>query len=362
MKPACRRRGGEQGIALIVVMLVIIVLAGLVAGFAGSMRVEMRLARFSNSSAEMEWIGRSGLELARYTLAMQARVPGENNHESLNQKWAGGTGVTNELLADIKLDNVPLGGGLFTVTMKDAERKFNINAADEQLLQQALTVVGVDASEFSTIVDCILDWRDPDNNPRLNGAENDYYLSLIPPYYCKNGYIDDLTELLLVKGINSDIYWGPASTNHFISTYQKKGSRKHNERQGAGYAVGLADLFNTLSSGRLNLNTASATALLLIPGMDQNVAQEIIQRRAGLDGVDGTEDDTPFLNPGDLAGVPGITPVVMQLAGRYCDVRSQTFEVRVDVALDGLKRTFFGTLRRNPLRPNDFVVVQFYWN
>ena len=361
MKVLRLRQGRQRGIALIVVMLVIIVLAGMVGGFAYAMRVEMRLARFSNNSSDMEWLGRSGMELARYTLAMQARVPLENTHESLNQKWAGGSGVTNELLADIILTDVQMGSGSFTVTMADAERKFNVNAADEQILQQALTVVGVDASEFSLITDCILDWRDPDDNPRLNGAERDYYLSLTPPYYCKNGYIDDLAELLLVKGVTPDIYWGPASTNHFISTYQTMKSRRSNDRQNKPYTVGLVDLFNTLSAGRLNINTATETTLLLIPGMDQNMAREILQRRAGLDGVDGNEDDTPFNNVGELAGVPGIRPEVVPSLMRYCDVRSQTFEVRVDVNMDGLKRSYLGVLRRNPLRPNDFVLVQFYW-
>ena len=97
-------------------------------------------------------------------------------------------------------------------------------------------------------------------------------------------------------------------TNHFISTYQTKPNRRSNARQSKPYSVGLVDLFNTLSAGRLNVNTASATALLLIPGMDENMAREIIQRRAGLNGVDGDDDDTPFNSPGELVVVPGIRP------------------------------------------------------
>jgi general secretion pathway protein K len=358
VQSASNRR--ESGIALIVVMLVVIVLAGLAGAFAYTMKVEMRLARHSNNSAEMEWLGRSGMELARYVLMMQARIPGANGYEALNQKWAGGRGVTNDLLAGINLEEVRLGGGVFSVTIKDLERKFNINSADEMLLQQALTVVGVDASQFGVIVDSILDWRDPDNNPRLNGAEDDYYLSLDPPYYCKNGYIDDLSELLLVRGVTPDIYWGPRSTNHFISTYQKMSSRKANDNQGKTYPVGLADLFNALSAGRLNVNTASATTLQMIPGIDPNMAREIVQMRAGLDGVDGTEDDMPFMSAGQLGAVPGIPAGLVPSLLRYCDVRSQTFDVQVDVFLDGQKRTYYGVLRRNP-RGGDFILVQFYW-
>jgi type II secretory pathway component PulK len=363
LKPSVDRSGMRQsGMALIVVMLVILILSGLAASFAYSMRVEMRLARNSNNSSEMEWLGRSGMELARYVIAMQARIPGQNSFEALNQKWAGGFGVTNELLADINLQNVQLGRGTISIKITDLERKFNINAADEQLMQQALALIGVDASQVSIITDSILDWRDPDNDPRINGAENDYYLNLNPPYFCKNGYFDDPSELLLVKGINSDIYWGPRATNHFISTYQTMSSRKANRFEEKTYPVGLVDLFNTLSAGRLNLNTASATTLQMIPMMDQNMASEIVRARAGLDGVDGTEDDTPFTSVQLLGAVPGIRPDVIPILTRYCDVRSHTFDVQAEVVLDGFKRVYHGVLRRNSNNMADLVLVQFYWN
>jgi general secretion pathway protein K len=361
MRPTPSGVKRESGIALIVVMLVIIVLAGLATAFAFQMKVEMRLARYSSDSTRMQWIGRSGVEKARYLLSMQSLVPGRGNYEALNQKWAHGHGDTNELLAGIGLDNQEVDGGVYNVVITDMERKFNINAADEPLLQQALTVIGVDASEFSKITDSILDWRDPDSDPRLSGAEDDYYLSLNPPYNCKNGYIDDLSELLLVKGVSPQIYWGPAVSAHFISTYPTMKNRKLQDAAEKTYPVGMVDLFNALSAGRLNVNTASATALQLVPGLDPNTAGEIVRTRAGMDGVDGTEDDTPFTSVAMVGAVPGIRPDVMAVMSRYCDVRSHTFEARVDVQLDGFKQSYYAVLRRNGNRPGDFVVVQFYW-
>ena len=55
----------------------------------------------------------------------------------------------------------------------------------------------------------------------------------------------------------------------------------------------------------ININTASAQVLQLIPGIDPSLAQGIISTRAGLDGMDGTEDDMPFRTPGELINVPG---------------------------------------------------------
>src|SRR5439155_13565070 len=106
-----------RGIALIIVMMVIVVFSVLAAVFAMSMKVEVQLARNVDSESEMEWLGRSGVELARYVLAQQLNCPNEP-YDALNQKWAGGPGgncATNGPLADISLEHVQLGRGRFSV-------------------------------------------------------------------------------------------------------------------------------------------------------------------------------------------------------------------------------------------------------
>jgi DNA uptake protein ComE-like DNA-binding protein len=58
------------------------------------------------------------------------------------------------------------------------------------------------------IADSILDWIDPDDDPRTSGAESSYYLSLSAPYKAKNGPLNSLDELLLVKGVTPDLLYG----------------------------------------------------------------------------------------------------------------------------------------------------------
>src|SRR5258708_3685812 len=130
-------RHSQQGIAIVIVMVSIFVLAALAGGFAAAMKVETRLAMNSNNETEMEWVGRSGIEMARWTLATP--IPNEP-YDSLNQKWAGGPGGTNDVLTDLSLTDVTLGDAKFSVKITDAERKFNINLAlnNEAVLQQAL--------------------------------------------------------------------------------------------------------------------------------------------------------------------------------------------------------------------------------
>jgi type II secretory pathway component PulK len=289
-------------------------------------------------------------------------------YTSLNQIWAGGPGgatETNSVLVGIKLQDNELGAGRFSVKIVDLERRFNLNAlmpdAEKKLiLDRALTTMGVDAGEASTVEDSILDWLDPDDNPHLNGTESDFYLGLTPPYMAKNGPVDDLAELLLVRGVTPEIYWGPRAPGHRAQPFRGN-TRVLADEPTPTYPVGLVDLFTPLSNGRININTASSQVLQLLPGVDENIASHIVLARAGPDGVEGTEDDTPFTSAGGLnrAVVPGLIP---ELTARYmgvCTVQSSTFEVTVETRIGNSHRTFVALLRRNNAR--DVPVLQFSW-
>jgi hypothetical protein len=123
------------------------------------------------------------------------------------------------------------------------------------------------------------------------------------------------------------------------------------------YAAHLVDVFTAISTGRININTADRIVLQTIPGVDEAIADQIIRLRSGPDGVDGTEDDTPFANVGELAsaGLPQTSAPSMQ---RYCTVRSGTFRVQVDAQIGGSKQTYYAILGRNNQR--DIQILSFY--
>ncbi|RTZ68660.1 MAG: hypothetical protein DSZ35_04135, partial [Verrucomicrobia bacterium] len=182
-------------------MIIVAALTVIVTGFAYSMRVETKLARNTRFNPDMDWLGRSGVELARYLLSK--RAPGEERMDALHQKWAGGPGrVGMDAMAELEpweqlpMTNVKLGNGTFSIKITDMERKLNINSAPEPLLRYILEMHGgVDATDVDVFIDSLRDWMDPDDNPGLNGAESDFYLSEYPPYYSKNGPLDHITEL-----------------------------------------------------------------------------------------------------------------------------------------------------------------------
>ena len=351
----------SRGVALIVVMIAIAVFTALAGALAFSMKVETRLAMNADNEQQLLWLGRSGVEYARWILAQEASLAGQP-YDSLNQIWAGGPGAmseTNSVLAGISLDDFPIGDGTVSLRIVDLERKANINTANAAVLQQALTVMGVNADDISVVSDSIQDWRSPATAPRVAGAQSDYYQSLTPPYYAKNAPIDDLSELLLVKGVTPEMYWGGGSSNSPAPPQRPRLGLGTAPGEIPSYPFGLVDVFTAVSSGRLNINTADENALQLIPGVDASIATAIIQQRAGPDGVDGTEDDTPFQNAAGALQSAGLNPADAGRAGNLLTTRSSTFEVHVTARIGGATREFKAIILR--LTGNDVRVVGFYW-
>jgi general secretion pathway protein K len=363
MKISCGRR--RSGIALIIVMIVVVVFAILAGGLAYSMKVETKLARNSSWDTELEWLGRSGIELAKYVLA-QPNQSGQQ-YDGLNQIWAGGTGETNDALTGISLKDNHLGHGTFSVKILDADRKFNINlaAVAPEMLNQGLILMGVDAAEAPHIVNAVADWTDRDKDPRVGSTdtESDYYMSLKPPYLAKDGPIDDLTELMMIKGITPNMYYGSGGglSGNVLQQQFARAANRFNRRNNEEptYALGFVDLFTAISGRFININTASANVMQLIPDVDGSMAQAVITARAGPDGMEGNEDDMPFRSVGELANVPGMTREYAQVFARYFSTRSTTFEVEVETQIDAVKRTYFAVLRR--IGPNQVALLYMYW-
>jgi general secretion pathway protein K len=346
----------ERGIALVIVMISIFVLSILAGGFAYSMKVETHLARHANSETELEWLGRSAVECARWELAQQFQISQEP-YDGLDQKWAGGQGgigTSNSPLAEFS-HVVQTETGSATWNIIDLERRANINIANEALLQQALMVAGVDAGQMTPIVNSILDWIDPDNSTRIQGAEKEYYESQTPSYAAKNGPLDDISELLLIKNVTPDLFWGPGSTNHLPGFYTPQNARSRQDQR--GYTVGLIDLFTPLSDGLINVNTASAEVLQLIPGITREAAEGIASARSGED--DGSGLVGPYRSVDQIRRVPEVSPIMAAQMRQFCDVRSRTFQVQVDAQVGGYHRHFIGVLGRNNAR--DVQVLNFYW-
>jgi general secretion pathway protein K len=311
---------------MVVVLWVIMVLSLLISGFAFRMHVETQVASFSRKELKAQMLARSGVEVARMQLILEEQSPTHAGFDSLGQAWATNT--------DLYVDH-ELGDGKYNVKVFDEERKLPINKLTQEQLKRLMDVLGIEPPDDDVIVDSILDWIDEDDLHRLNGAEDDYYSQLDPPYRAKNGPLDRIEELLLVRGVTKELFEGTPGTN---------------DEPGR---PGLRDLLTTTLQGLVNVNTASSQVLQTL-GLDDTQVAAVLTRRDGPDGIAGTEDDQPFRNVSEFFGM---VPNLDQNAKSLATVQSQFFGVESTGEWGGVKHTLRTVLHR---QGGNCVVVS--WN
>ncbi|MDA2916903.1 general secretion pathway protein GspK [Nitrospinae bacterium AH_259_B05_G02_I21] len=254
---------GEQGVALILVLWILVLLTLLVMDFAFATRLETRVARNYLEEAQAYYLAQAAVQAALAEILEDYDYTYlEEGDQLVFAKRNPPEGKENE--APNRRD-LTLGPGLYGYELADEESKININVITQPRLRALLEEAGLkDSSLRSIIADSILDWIDSDHLHKLNGAEDDYYESNGLPYEAKDRRIDTIEELLLVRGVTPAIFYGEAS-------YE----------DGEPYA-GLVHFLTTTGAG-LNNNTASETVLRTLY-TDQRAAQ-ILARREANEGV-----------------------------------------------------------------------------
>lgn len=201
----------ERGVALLLVLWVTLLLTVIAAGFAASVRVEGTAALYARGDAEAEALAIAGFQQALAELfdAWDYNTLTEDGQTAL-VRLAGGEARPRQLTQStppgLPRDGA-LAGGTFRYSVVDEERKINVNLASREVLMRLLETVGLPSgSSRDIIADSILDWIDADSLHRLNGAEDDNYLGLSPPYRAKNGPLDTVEELRLIRGVTPEVY------------------------------------------------------------------------------------------------------------------------------------------------------------
>ena len=277
--------------ALMVVLWILAILGVIFTTFTFSMRTELAAAGNFKETAEAYYIAEAGVYRAAAEIINADRnfLPDLSLYDSLEEHWH-----TNPSA----YENVPVGRGSYWVTVTDEESKIPLNGATDPILRRLFSNAGVgDEKLLSTIVDSILDWRDPDTLHRLNGAEDDYYLSLPTPYRAKNGNFESIDELLLVKGMAPEILYGNVANPQRRAELQAQ--LPWEWQLMSGEYLGVARYLSVFSSGRVNINTAGPEVLMAL-GLTAAEAKTALDRRA----------QAPFRSAGELTNL--VTSVVGQ--------------------------------------------------
>jgi general secretion pathway protein K len=178
------RRSAERGVALVAVTMSVAVLAVVGLGLADTAATGDRLAANALAVVQAEALARSGVAGARAALvdASQAGAP-----DTLAAPWLR------------PLEPLVLGAGLVRVEVEDEARRLDPNLLPDAL-PRLLRAIDVDPA----LADALLDWTDPDDEPRPHGAERRWYRGLTPPCEPANRPLATVGEWLVVRGMDAD--------------------------------------------------------------------------------------------------------------------------------------------------------------
>ncbi len=166
----------------------------------------------------------------------------------------------------------------------DESGKLNVNYASGLSLRK----LGMSKVQVSSL----FDWMDRDDIVEADGAENEYYALRPRPYRCKNGPLEVLDELLLIRGFGVWDYLGEdANHNRGCEWNENDGSESYPPDDKDGRVrMGYVDLLTCIGDGRINLNTVPGAVLRALPLSEGGVRQieEYLSYRDGRGG--GLED------------------------------------------------------------------------
>ncbi len=260
----------EAGVALFMVLWVLTMLSIIVGEFCYAMRTEVNITRNLKEKTQAYYIALAGANLGIAELVNHRGVFSITEADDIEETKT----IPWRLNADIPV--IPFENGEYKIKIDNESGKIDLNLVDKPLLKAVLRHSDLTDAQVNGIADAILDWRDKDRLHRLNGAEDDYYMNLPEPYQCKDGDFESTEELLLVKGITSDVY-------HEVLRHVFTVNRMTDED--------LADLPIEISSQKeserrkINVNAASREVLLALPGMTPKVVEKILEYRKEKDFV-----------------------------------------------------------------------------
>jgi general secretion pathway protein K len=166
------------------------------------------------------------------------------------------------------------------------------NPARIELLRRFLENKGIDLNERDHMIDCLLDWVDPDNLVRLNGAEDE------GNYQPTNALLARIDDLKRIRG------W-----EDFVAQPDWDAELTVN------------------STGPIDLAWAPRQLLMSLPGMSEPMVEQFLALRTGPDGVDGTEDDADFKSVEDVRIALGFSPEQFKQLAPLVGIRDQVVRI-----------------------------------
>ena len=275
--------------ALVLVLWVIAILSMLVLSFAFDAHLEAKMTSFYRKRRKAEYLANSGMVIANMLLDKQTTVKGnETAEDTEDDRWYEAAKRLSEGAPVVNLVE-PLGDGEIVLTIEPEPGRRNINVLHDSDWERVLEVGGIPEELWPELIDSFNDWIDKDNTARQDGAESeDYYATLEEPYEAKNGPVDTVQEVLLVKGFSEAILSGGVL------------NPDEEDEEARIVVSGIVDMLTTYGDGKVNVNAAGLRVLMTLPGVDDLVANAIVEEREGWLSPEGATEDSSFESVSDF--------------------------------------------------------------
>ncbi len=207
----------SNGYILLIVLIISAFLVAFTSDFFFQTSIYISSLKRTRANLECEYIGISGFEIAKTIIEVDRMgmssgfMPNLNNNKNIDSYkdiWA------------LDFPEFPILDGTVKILIEDENSKININALISEfapstkyygIIQRFFVNMGLPMD----LADAINDWVDPDDSRFPYGAESSgYYQMLSPPYKAKNAAADSIDELLLVRGITPEIFYGLGGGNY----------------------------------------------------------------------------------------------------------------------------------------------------
>jgi general secretion pathway protein K len=206
----------QRGVALILVLLMISIIVAVTIQLNRSTRSEVYEAANLSDGIRMAYVAESAFYAGEAIL-----LADKNQFDALTEDWA-----RTEMLA-LKSEEL-FDNGSFKLLIEDEGGKIPVNklvngkAYNETVRNFLLRLLTgpyfhLPQDQAGNVIDAIKDWIDADDEITGGGAETGYYGGLENPYAAKNAPLDCIEELLMVKGVTRELFYGTGESPGLVS-------------------------------------------------------------------------------------------------------------------------------------------------
>ncbi|MDP2939561.1 MAG: type II secretion system minor pseudopilin GspK [Candidatus Omnitrophota bacterium] len=281
----------NKGVILIVTLWILVILTLFALSMGRSVNMDLLLTRYSVDKLKSYFVAKAGIVFAVARLEKDSQ---DNQAREFDSIYQCGVSLKEQESPENIFKEIAQPDGSFTIGyalvqdennqpriiygLEDEERRLNLNAINAQNYKALLNLMlffEIDREAAETISASVADWRDSDSvtTDAGYGAEDSYYTALESSYHCQNTNFQSLEELLLVRGVNKEIF---QKIKNYITIFPKQ--------------------INFL---QVNVNTVEEPVLFALANSWANVdktdadnlAQKIIDYRKGNDNIIATADD-----------------------------------------------------------------------